>query len=102
MACAESGGAPGDVRRERLDVDTQVGHETPDDGDSIGAAAPGIDENLRMGAGRQDQPLSAHLRERGHGGRMVRGAAVAQRDDDARVDDDYRHSRRSFFRDPFG
>ena len=102
MACPESGGALCDVRRERLDVDAEVGHETPDDGDSTGAAAPGIDENLRIGAGRQDQPLSAHPRERGHGGRMVRVAAVEQRDDDARVDDDYRHSRRSFFRDPFG
>ena len=102
MACAESGGALGDVRRERLDVDTQVGHETPDDGDSIGAAAPGIDENLRIGAGRQDQPLSAHLRERGHGGRMVRVAAVDASVVVALLDDDYRHSRRSFFRDPFG
>ncbi len=102
MAGAESGGALGDVRRERLDVDAQVGHETPDDGDSIGAAAPGIDENLRVGAGRQDQPLSARLRERGHRGRMVRVAGVEQGDDDARVDDDYRHSRRSFFSDPFG
>ena len=102
MACAESGGALSDVRRERLDVDAQVGHETPDHRDSIGTAAPGIDENLGVGAGRQDQPLSASLRERGHGGRMVRVAGVEQRNDDTRVDDDYRHSRRSFFSDPFG
>jgi hypothetical protein len=27
---------------------------------------------------------------------------VEERDDDARVEDGYRHSRRSFWRDPFG
>jgi hypothetical protein len=33
---------------------------------------------------------------------MVRVARVKERDDDARVEDDYRHSPRSFCRDPFG
>ena len=102
VVCLESGGALGDVRRERLDVDTQVGHESPDHGDSTEAPTPGIDEDLGVGARGQDQGLPAPLPDGSHGGRVVRVVGVEQGNDDARVDDDYRHSRRSFCRAPFG
>ena len=91
-----------DVRRERLDPDTQIGHETPDDGDRLGTTTGGIDEDLRVRTRGQDQRLAARLAYAGHGRGVVGVARVEQRDDDARVEDDYRHSRRSFWRDPFG
>ena len=102
MAGPEPGGAFCDVRRERLDPDTQVGHEAPDDGDRLRATTRGINEDLGVGTRREDQHIAARLTESGRGRGVVGVARVEQRDDDARVEDDYRHSRRSFWSDPFG
>ena len=102
MAGPESGGPLGDIRCERLEPDAQVTHESPDDRDGVGSATPGIDEDLGVCARRQDERFTACLPYGDYGGGVVRVAGVEQRDDDARVEDDYRHSRRSFCRDPFG
>ena len=102
MAGPEPRGALCHVRRERLDPDTQIGHETSDDGDRLRAVAGGIDEDLGVRTRRQNQRLTACLAYSGHGRGVVGVAGVEQRDNDARVEDYYRHSRRSFWRDPFG
>lgn len=102
MAGPESGGPLGDIRCERLDPDAQVTHESLDDRDGVGSAAPGIDEDLGICARWQDQRLPMRLPDGHARRRMVRVARVEERDNDARVEDDYRHSRRSFCRDPFG
>ena len=101
MAGPESRGALRGGSNQRLDVDTQVGHELPDDGDRLGSATRGIYEDLGVGARRQDECFTASLPYGGYGGGVVRVAGVEQRDDDAGVEDDYRHSRRSFCRVPF-
>ena len=102
VARPEPGGAFGDVRREGLDADAEIGQESPDERDRIGPAAPGVDEDLGIRARRQDQRLppcpAEGLDRRG----VVRVVRVEERDDDARVEDGYRHSRRSFRRDPLG
>ena len=102
MAGPEPRGTLSDVRRERLDPDAQIGHETSDNGDRLGSTAGGIDEDLSVGTRRQDQRLAARLTESRHGRGVVGVARVEQRDDNTRVEDDYRHSRRSFWSDPFG
>ena len=102
MTCPESRGALRDVRRERLDADPQVRHELSHNGHRSEAAAPGVHEDLGVRAGRQDQRFASRLPHGGHRRGVVRVARVQQRDDDARVEDDYRHSRRSFRSDPFG
>ena len=102
MTGAESRGALRGARSQWLDVDTQVGHELPDDGDCFGSATPGIDENFGVRARRQDEHLATYLPDGRARRRMVGVACVEERDDDARVEDDYRHSRRSFCRAPFG
>ena len=91
-----------DLRRERLDPNAQIGHETSDDSDCLGATTGGIDADLSVRTRGQDQHFAARLAYAGHGGSVVSVARVEQRDNDARVEDDYRHSRRSFCRDPFG
>jgi len=102
VAGRESRGALCGVRCQRLDVDTQVGHELPDDGDRLGSATPGIYEDLGVRARRQDECFTACLPYGGDGGGVVRVAGVEQRDDDPGVEDDYRHSRRSLCSVPFG
>ena len=102
MVRPEPRGPFSDVCRERLDVDTQIGHEAPHDGDRILSTAPGIHEDLRVRTHRQDQALPPRLCDGGHGCRVMHIARVEQRNDDTRVEDNYRHSRRSFFRAPFG
>ena len=102
MAGPEPRGAFCHVCRQRLDPDAQIGHETSDDGDRLGATAGGIDEDLGIGTRRQDQRLAARLSESGRSRGVVGVARVEQRDDNTRVEDDYRHSRRSFWSDPFG
>ena len=101
MAGPESRGALRGVGCQRLDVDTQVRYELPDDGDRVGSATPGIYEDLGVRARRQDERFTACLPYGGYGGGVVRVAGVEQRDDDAGVEDDYRHSRRSFCSVPF-
>jgi hypothetical protein len=75
-----------------LDVDAQVGHELPDDGDRLRSATPGIYEDLGVRARRQNEGVTACLPHGGYGGGVVRIAGV---------EDDYRHSRRSFCSVPF-
>lgn len=95
-------GAFRDVGREWLDAHAQIGHELPHDRDRIPPAPPGIHQDLRVRACREDQRLLARTPEGGHRCRVVRVAGVEQGNDDARVENDYRHSRRSFFRAAFG
>jgi len=102
VAGPESRGALRGVSCQRLDVDTQVGHELPDDGDRFWSATPGIYEDLGVRARRQDECFTACLPYGGYGGGVVGVAGVERRDDDAGVEDDYRHSRRSFCSVPFG
>lgn len=102
MAGPESRGPLRGVCGQRLDLDAQVGHELPDDGDRLGSATPGIDEDLGVRARRQNECFTACPPYCGDGGGVVRVAAVEQRNDDAGVEDDYRHSRRSFCSVPFG
>lgn len=102
MAGPESRGALCGVSCQGLDVDTQVGHELSDDRDRLGSATPRIYEDLGVRARRQDECFTACLPHGGYGGGVVRVAGVEQRDDDAGVEDDYRHSRRSFCSVPFG
>ena len=96
MAGPEPRGAFCDIRRERLDPDAQIGHEASDNGNRLRATAGGIDEDLGVGTRWQDQHLAARLAYTGYGRGVVGVARVEQRDDDARVEDDDRHSRRSF------
>lgn len=95
-------GALGDLCRERLDADTKIGHESRHDGDRILSTAPGIHEDLRVRARRQHQGLPARLSYGRHGHRVMQVTGVEQGNDDTCVEDDYRHSRRSLFRAPFG
>lgn len=101
MAGPESRGALRGVGCQRLDMDTQVGHELPDDGDRLRSATRGIYEDLGVRARRQDQCFTACQPYGGYGGGVVSVAGVEQRDDDPSVEDDYRHSRRSFCSVPF-
>jgi len=102
VVCPEPGGQLGDLLGERCDADAQVRHESPDDRDRVGSAAPRIDEDLGVRARGQDQLLPPGVPDGLDPRRVVRVARVEERDDDARVEDDYRHSRRNFCRDPFG
>ena len=102
MAGPESRSLLRGVSCQWLDVDTQVGHELPDDGDRLRSPTPGIYEDLGVRACRQDESFTAGLPYGGYGCGVVRVAGVEHRDDDAGVEDDYRHSRRSFCRVPFG
>src|SRR5207244_3308408 len=68
----------------------------------VGPAAPRIDEDLRVRARGQDQLRPPRVPDGLDRRRVVWVACVEERDDDTRVEDDYRHSRRSFCRDPFG
>ena len=101
MAGPESRGALRGGSCQWLDVDTQVGHELPDDGDRLGSATRGIYEDLSIRARRQDECFTACLPYGRDGGGVVCVAGIEQRDDDASVEDDYRHSRRSFCSVPF-
>ena len=101
MPGPESRGVFRGVGSQRLDVDTEVGHELPDDGDRLGSATPGIHEDLGVRARGQDECFTARLPYGRYGGGVVCVAGVEQRDDDAGVEDDYRHSRRSFCSVPF-
>jgi len=102
VSCTEPGGALGDACRERLDANTQVGQEPLDERDRVGPAAPGVDEDLGVRARGQDQLLPPCPADGSDRGGVVGVVRVEERDDKARVEDDYRHSRRSFRRDPFG
>ena len=102
MVCPEPGGPFGDLLGERLDSNAQVGHESPHDRDRVRSAAPGVNEDLGVRARRQDQLLPTRLPDCRDRRGVVRVTCVEERDDDTRVEDGYRHSRRSFCRDPFG
>lgn len=95
-------GALGDGRREWLDANAQIGYQPSHDGDRSRSAAPRIHEDLRVGARRQDQGVLSRFAHGGHGRGVTRVARIEQGDDDARVENDYRHSRRSFSTAPFG
>ena len=102
MARPEPGGALRNLRRERRDADAQIGQESLDDRDRLGPVAPGIDKDLSVRAGGEDQLLPPHVTDGRNRRGVVRVARVEERDDDAGVEDDYRHSRRSRRSVPFG
>lgn len=102
MARPEPGGALRDLRREWRDANAQIGQESLDDRDRLGPVAPGIDKDLGVCAGGEDQLLPPRMTDGRDRRGVVRVVRVEKRDDDAGVEDDYRHSRRSFRREPFG
>ena len=102
MAGTQPGGALGDGCGQGLDPDTQIREEALDDGDRVRAASPGVDQYLGVRTGGNDQLLAACPTDRLDGRRVVRVLTIEKRDDNARVENDYRHSRRSVRRDPLG
>ena len=102
MSRPEVGRACGKVRGEGLDTDSQLVEESPDDADGLDPGTPGIDEHLGVRAGRQDQLLPAHATDGVDRCPVMGVLGVQERDDDARVEDAYRHSLRSFRRAPLG
>ena len=84
MVCPEPGGQLGDLLGERCDADAQVRHESPDDRDRVGSAAPRIDEDLRVRARGQDQLLPPRVPDGLDRRRVVWVACVEERDDDTR------------------
>ncbi len=102
MDRSETGRALGDLRRQGLDTHTELGEESPDDGDRLRPATPRVDEDLGIPAGGKYQLLAAQPPDPADRRGVVGIVRVEERDDDAGIEDGYRHSRRSFRRVPLG
>ena len=95
-------GRLGNAVRERLYANAQVRYETFDDLDRSGSMARGVDERLGIGADRQHHDVPMGARERGPGSRVMGVVRIEERDDDAGVENDYRHSPRSLWSEACG
>lgn len=102
MARPQPGRALGDVGGERFDVDAEVGQESLHDRHCLWSAAPWVHEHFGVGAGWEHEVFAPEPVNGGNRRHVMRIAGVEECDHDARVEDDYRHSRRSFSRAPFG
>ena len=102
MDRSETGRTLGDICREGLDTDAELGQESSDDGDGLRPAPPRVDENLGISARGKYQLLAAEPADHPDRRGVVGIVRVEERNDDARIEDDYRHSRRSFCRVPLG
>ena len=102
MRRPEAGRPRGKIGGEGCDPDSCFIEESPDHANRLHPCTPGIDEHLGVRAGRQNQLLAARVIDGVNGGPVMGVLAVEEGDDDARVEDRYRHSLRSFRRAPLG
>ena len=102
MDRSETGRALRDICREGLDTYAELGQELSDDGDGLWPVTPRVDEDLGMSARGKDELLAAQPPDHANRRGVVGIVRVEERDDDAGVEDGYRHSRRSFRRVPLG
>ena len=98
MACSKHGSAAGDVPGDGFHLDRQCCKHLVDDRHRLHPAASRADEDLGIGARRQDQALASHCGQGGDRPTVMRVLRIEETDHDAGVDDDHRHSRRSLFR----
>jgi hypothetical protein len=79
-----------------------IRHEAPYDSDGLRSAPPRVNQDFRIRARWNDEFIGTRSGYRFDGCRMVGVIASEERNHHACVENDYRHSRRSFRREPLG
>lgn len=75
-----------------------MGQERLDYPDRLGISSSGVNEDLRVGTRRQHQLVESCSMDGLDRGGMMSVGRVEEGDHDAGVEENYRHSRRSFWR----
>lgn len=102
MAGTKSRGSASDLGGDRNDDDRDLGQISFHLSHPLRCHSVWTNEHLRERARREQLVIGSTRLQRGDRGGMVRVARIEERDDDAGVEDYAGHSRRSFFRYPFG
>jgi len=102
MGRSQSRRSLGNIRIDRFDAKGEVDDELPRRVHRGWAAASRPDEHLRIRAGWEDHVIALQPCQRGNCPAVMRIGRVKERDRDARVENDYRHSLRSPARYPEG
>ena len=102
MGCPQSRRSLGNISIDRFDAKGEVDDELSRRVHRGWAAASRPDEHLRIRAGWEDHVIALQPGQRGNRPAVMRIGRVKERDRDARVENDYRHSLRSPARYPEG
>ena len=102
MGYPQSRRSLGNISSDRFDANREVDNELSRRVHRGWAAASRADEHVRIRAGWEDHVIGLQPDQRGNRPAVMRIGRVKERDRDARVENDYRHSRRSPARYPEG
>ena len=102
MGCPQSRRSLRNIGTDRFDAKGEVNHELTRRVHRGSTAASRPDEHLGIRAGWEDHVTALQSGQRCDRSAVMRIGRVQERDRDARVEDDYRHSLRSPARYPEG